>query len=276
MNVNDWAARWYELRYEKGAFGRRRAREETKRHVRRHLRTITDSIGDTELDLVRPVDVREMVRTAGGIATCNRLRTTARALFADAVRAGELERSPAADLEPLREVSAEKQTITPTQLAAVLDRLRGQSAAPVVALMGYAGLRLTEALTLRWEQIEHSPRLEAVFGPDDVKEGKPKRVPLPQQVLPHFHSVGSGPVCAKQSERTVRRQLSKACREAGVPEVLPHGLRHSAAQNWEAAGLPVSGIAALLGHSSITTTQTYLRGDRARMEAVVDAVAEIA
>ncbi|MCW5936778.1 MAG: site-specific integrase [Fimbriimonadaceae bacterium] len=62
----------------------------------------------------------------------------------------------------------------------------------------------------------------------------------------------------------VSEQMPELCKEAGVPRVRFHDLRHSAATNLRAAGVPETFIQrAVLGHSSIKTTMLYLedRGD---------------
>lgn len=41
-----------------------------------------------------------------------------------------------------------------------------------------------------------------------------------------------------------------------------HSLRHAAAQFWEKSGVPISDIQQLLGHTSIETTQRYLRSGK--------------
>ena len=53
--------------------------------------------------------------------------------------------------------------------------------------------------------------------------------------------------------------LHRLAAAAGVEKrVHPHGLRHTFAWELEQAGVPVSVISALLGHSSIAVTARYL------------------
>ena len=57
----------------------------------------------------------------------------------------------------------------------------------------------------------------------------------------------------------VRRMLHRLAAAAGIEKrVHPHGLRHTFAWELEQAGVPVSVISALLGHSSIAVTARYL------------------
>ena len=70
--------------------------------------------------------------------------------------------------------------------------------------------------------------------------------------------------CTRRGGRTdssyVRRLLPRLAREAGVGKrVHAHGLRHVFATELQAEGAPLSMIRDLLGHSSLATTDTYLR-----------------
>lgn len=57
----------------------------------------------------------------------------------------------------------------------------------------------------------------------------------------------------------VRDMLKRQAKRAGIAKaVRPHGLRHTFAAELEAAGVPVSVISKLLGHSSIAVTSVYL------------------
>jgi integrase len=49
------------------------------------------------------------------------------------------------------------------------------------------------------------------------------------------------------------------CRECGVPEMGYHSLRHRAASNMAAKGIPLSDIQRYLGHERATTTDLYLQ-----------------
>lgn len=58
---------------------------------------------------------------------------------------------------------------------------------------------------------------------------------------------------------TVNDALSKHCKNAGIPVISIHGLRHTHASLLLFAGVSIASVAQRLGHSSMTTTQkTYL------------------
>ena len=55
--------------------------------------------------------------------------------------------------------------------------------------------------------------------------------------------------------------VNKAGQMIGQPELAPHDLRRTFAQLGFQAGVPITQISKLLGHTSISTTQRYLNLD---------------
>lgn len=75
---------------------------------------------------------------------------------------------------------------------------------------------------------------------------------------------------------TVFHSLRRHLRSAGLPIVTWHSLRHSAATNLLAAGVPVGVVSDLLGHSTVTTTLSVYRHAVERTQSVAaDAMTEL-
>jgi site-specific recombinase XerD len=75
------------------------------------------------------------------------------------------------------------------------------------------------------------------------------------------------------SERGIQERLAYYCQKAGV-KVSPHQLRHTFGRHMAEAGMPVTSLAALMGHAQVTTTQIYIAGAGVKLQADYQAAVE--
>jgi site-specific recombinase XerD len=137
----------------------------------------------------------------------------------------------------------------------------------LLLLLGYgAGLRRSEIVTLRWEDIqfeEHKIHIK------QSKGNKDRIVMLPYSIvtyLKHYHTltpsddwVFPGQYKGEAlSASTVQKVMKNAVTKAGLEKkVTVHTLRHSFATHLLEGGTDIRYIQQLLGHSSIKTTMIY-------------------
>jgi integrase/recombinase XerD len=139
----------------------------------------------------------------------------------------------------------------------------------MLTLLYRSGLRVSEVLALRPSDVNldahtvrvlhgkgnkattrgfHPSATDALARWLDMRKGMGVRGPL-------FCTLPGRPLQAQY----VRLMLHRLAAAANVEKrVHPHGLRHTFAWELEQAGVPVSVISALLGHSSIAVTARYL------------------
>ena len=171
---------------------------------------------------------------------------------------------------------------------AMIDRVGDQSDVEwiaardmaVVTLLYGCGLRISEALGLTGADAA-LPDVLRIVG----KGGKERLVPvLPAarqavaeyvRLCPHdltrhaalFRGARGGPL----NPRLIALVMEKARMQLGLPSsATPHAMRHSFATHLLSAGGDLRAIQELLGHASLSTTQTYTAVDAARLMEVYE------
>jgi site-specific recombinase XerD len=133
-----------------------------------------------------------------------------------------------------------------------------------LALMYVCGLRISEAVALRPEQIDGRQAVLRIIG----KGNKERLLHLPWSVLTalrlawktHRNRQWVLATCAEGnhiSPRAVRGALSAACAQEGISGVTPHSLRHGFATRLLERGVELRVVQILLGHSSLKSTEIY-------------------
>ena len=139
----------------------------------------------------------------------------------------------------------------------------------VLELLYGAGLRVSELIGLKWENVELDERILRVMGKGSKERIAPFGVPA-QKLLEEWRDItcvdGGGPVFPSDKKgaerltvRTVDRIVTRAARRVGLHGVTPHTLRHCYATHMLENGAPLKVVQDLLGHDSIAATQRYLR-----------------
>ncbi|MEK7171219.1 MAG: tyrosine-type recombinase/integrase, partial [Patescibacteria group bacterium] len=143
----------------------------------------------------------------------------------------------------------------------------------IIAVLFSTGLRISELLGLKRNQINLATGEFSVIG----KGGKVRPVFLSEEALDalgeyidqrtdtnpfifvtHHKNSQLDSTKLPISSRTVQRSIRDIARQAGITKpISPHKIRHSYATDLLRNGADLRSVQALLGHSSITTTQIY-------------------
>jgi len=178
-------------------------------------------------------------------------------------------------------------TVPPTMPQADIERLLancdrmtvdGARDHAMLMLLARLGLRSIEIARLRLEDLDWRAGDLLVRG----KARRDDRLPMPEDVgkalagylaLRGRHESRSVFLTLRAPTRPIRADLvgdvvQRHCRQAGVPHVGPHRLRHTLATRMLARGASLAEISQVLRHSDLATTAVYAKVDLARLRQV--------
>ena len=270
--------------------GRQHIGERTKHEYRRDLeRHVLGWIGDTQIGRIRPRTLDDLVAhlqkdTDLADATIKRILAPVKACLGDAYRHGDIANNPAVGVRVRARpqvVESDEERVKALSRAQLADLVaktdpRWQL---LIRLLACSGLRISEALALRWSDLDlgNTPSLtvrRAVKHGETEKIGVPKSrasrrtVPLPAAVamdlrLKRAESEWgrdtdlvfcSATGTVMQDSNLRRRVLTPAAKAAGVPWAHFHTLRHTFASILIAEGRTIVQVSRLLGHSTPSFT----------------------
>ncbi|WEV63539.1 site-specific tyrosine recombinase/integron integrase [Bifidobacterium sp. ESL0732] len=144
--------------------------------------------------------------------------------------------------------------------------------AAMVELLYATGIRVTELTGLDINDVSFDTRTVRVTGKGDKQRVVPFGAPAMQALELWLGEHGRlvlaenpksenalflGAHGSRIDQRVVREVVHKKAEEAGVPDIGPHALRHSAATHLLDGGADLREVQEMLGHSSLKTTQRY-------------------
>lgn len=276
--VSQAVAEYLERRDEMVASGE--IRQPTVDRDRFHLRSMLklDDHGDRDLRVLTPaLGARLYEDRTGAVDTHRNGLAVARAFGSWCVTRGWLKASPFAGVKGKGRRKRGKPQLRQDEAARLyaytLERAELDVGAVVTLAYLLLGVRASELLTRPVRDLDAGG---AVLRIERTKSATGDRVlKLPEPLRPHLVRLASGrPALAplveacqhrKRFPDWAREQVRRMCKEAGVPEVTPQGLRGTAATIAREAGELGETVAASLGHTLEVSNRSYV--DQARVEA---------
>jgi integrase len=265
--------------------GYKRSWDSDDSYLRNHL---LPRFGQLHLDEIKQQAVIEFQHAmkAGGyaLATANRMVILLRYMFnlADKwkIPGGEINPTTGVALFEANNGRERFLTAEETQrLHAALDNSDNTQLKSIVALLLLLGCRKQELLKARWENVDLERRTWRIPLP---KSGKTRHVPLSSQAIQVFNQLPRWDGCpyVVPNPKTLQPFVSVFCswntarKQAGLPEVRMHDLRHSMASNLVNSGRSLFEVSKILGHTQVKTSQRYAHLSQDTLLAAVDAAAD--
>lgn len=150
----------------------------------------------------------------------------------------------------------------------------------IVALLLLLGCRKRELLDARWEDVDLERRNWRI---PMSKSGKARNIPISDRALEVFQALPRWKGCpyvvpnpnTKQPFGNLYHPWDKVRREAGMPDLRMHDLRHTFASNLVNSGQSIYVVSKLLGHSQLKTTARYSHLADETLMSAVDAAAKV-
>lgn len=150
----------------------------------------------------------------------------------------------------------------------------GKTVKPVIVLALNTGMRKSEILDLRWDNVDFKRRFIRV---ERSKNNRSRKIPMNSAVFEELQKLrgnGSEHVFTKERSserlRCVRSAFESACRRAEIQNLRFHDLRHTFATNLVMSGVDLVTVKEILGHSTIEMTVRYSHPSDLRKMAAVE------
>jgi integrase/recombinase XerC len=144
-----------------------------------------------------------------------------------------------------------------------------------------AGIRVGELVSVDVGHVDSRDRLVRVLGKGGKERVVPFGIPAARSVeawltdgRPALVTATTGDALlvgergGRWGQRQVREAVHRLAAQAGVDDVAPHALRHSAATHLLQGGSDLRAVQEVLGHANLATTQRYTHVDAERLRSV--------
>ena len=161
---------------------------------------------------------------------------------------------------------------------AAIDRHRGRGSgrqqAEIIRLLLFTGCRRAEIVRLRWSEVDGDAlRLsDGKTGPRTIVLNAQARAVLRRQPRTGSPHVFPSPADSSRSRSDDLSLWRKVRREAGIPDVRLHDLRHTFASHAVMQSVPLPVVSRLLGHAQAGMTLRYAHVSDRETEAAAERI----
>lgn len=277
--IAEWLEKWIEL------YKAPNLKPSTLKHMRASIKSAKEKLGEKKLSHVTAEELQQFLLGIAGERSRELMRGYLDQAFKKAVASGYISKNPCEALELKRHRAGHRNALTVAQQERFIRIGEGLKMQPLLLFLLGTGLRIGEALALKYGDIDFKQKTVRVnknvvfIDGERISQDEPKSeagnrtVPIPDNVLALLDAEAD-----KAAEvfpftySAVRNCFRRLSEKLGV-SVSPHILRHTYATRLEEAGIPPKLKQYLMGHSTLEMTQnTYTDVQEAYLEAQSGAV----
>jgi len=236
-------------------------------------------------------------------ASLRAIKAVLHTIYEDAIKDGIAFKNPAGYVELPPEPRKPKEFLDPNQAKALYMATKQSQLPELLEFLLKTGTRIGEAVGIRWQDIDRDRctvricgQLQRIGGKmvrqESTKTNQIRILPLSTEQVQgllemrqKFQGYGwedpddlvfLNPYGRRCDPRYVTDELKRVCRSAGVPEVSPHKLRHTAATLALYATGDMHAVQKMLGHSQQSlTTDLYGHATAETLRPVADAIGKL-
>ena len=208
--------------------------------------------------------LRQEMRNGRSDARVNRYVNWLRACLNEAVRHGKLNNNPVVKMKGLPEPMRKTRLLTPEEEAKLMTAI-GPAYAPWVRFAILTGLRQKEQFTLEWANVDLELGLVTL---PETKAGGVQYAVLNEEAKAILRNLNSwqrskwvfpsgNPATHHDPRNFCHNIYIPAMKQAGIPWVRWHDLRHCFASRLAMSNAPLGTVAALLRHASTNLVKRY-------------------
>ena len=229
-----------------------------------HLRVLRAHFGDKYLDQISVMEVEKFkTKRINEVspATVNRALSCLKSLFNKAIAWEKFDGpNPVCKVKLLKEDNKRLRYLEKEEIVKLLS-VCDESLKPVVIIALNTGMRLSEILHLKWQDVDFKRGIIYLL---KTKNGDKREIPMnelaevalkgirkhPASEYIFYHKDGS-------PRKTVRKAFTTALKKADIINFRFHDLRHTFASHLVMAGVDLNTVRELLGHADLTMTLRY-------------------
>ena len=293
MTFEDWAGHWVGTKLD--------VSQKTLDQYKRNLVYASRFFGQKQLDKIQAHDLETMLKA---IREEGRSSTSARQVFINvssclsaAYKRGLMVRDISQQVDTPRGMKRKPVMLSREDWQTLTNASRKSSRELIVEFVLKTGMRITEALSITWEQVD-SDEGNVTVGESKTEAGAGRTIPIDNNLMERLTSLrsklyerqmqdrGWNPTglifCTNMGNQNLlsnlqSRVLTPLLKEAGLPHLTWHHLRHNAGSYLLSENVPITLVSKILGHANPAITMSiYAHELKEDFEQVREAMAKFA